>query len=412
MAQNEVLIAEGEDPISLTIVRSLAAQNLKPSIMSNFPRCLSSSSKHTKRQILVPSMANKKEFAKAVEKIVRRIKFDVLFPLFEWSLIPISENRDQISSYTKLPIASHQSILKCYDKSSTLKLALENDVPIPRTCFVQNLTQLKRVSEQITYPSVVKPRSSVVWASNEAFTRRASYVNSAGELIASFKNIHQHFPFPLIQEYVPGTNYSFAALCKDGRPKSFCCIKVQRAWPPSGGNSCFRETVPVEPKIEEYAKKMLKALDWYGIAEVEFRIDSRDNIPRLMEINPRFWGSLSVAVKAGVDFPYSLYRLAMDGDVKGASSYKVGVKGRFLQQDLMYIFSVLGRSLTRTNIGTRNRSRDLFSWLKFYEPGIFYDLFDMSDPLPFIRNSAGTVIGLLKLFQSREPPGNYTEIRS
>jgi predicted ATP-grasp superfamily ATP-dependent carboligase len=214
----------------------------------------------------------------------------------------------------------------------------------------------------------------------------------------------------LIQEYVPGTNYSVAAICKEGKPKGLCCIKVTRAWPPTGGNSCFRESVALEPRMKEYSEKLLEALDWYGIAEVEFRLDSRDNVPRLLEINPRFWGSLPVAVKSGVDFPYLLYRLAMDGDISPVFNYKVGIKGRFLEQDLLYIFSLFSQSAP--NLSTqKGRCVSLMRWLKFYEPGIFYDLFDLEDPLPFVRNSEHSVFAIINLLKEKKYPGSTTDVR-
>ena len=218
----------------------------------------------------------------------------------------------------------------------------------------------------------------------------------------------------MIQEYIPGTNYSVAAICNEGKPRALCCIKVTRAWPPTGGNSCFRETVPIEPRMKEYSEKILKALNWYGIAEVEFKLDSRDNTPKLMEINPRFWGSLPVAIKSGIDFPYLLYRLAMDGDIPNSFNYTVGVKGRYLEQDIMYIISLLTQSSLSPKLTAANPRKlvSLINWLKLYEPGLFYDLFELEDPIPFARNSAQSVTDVIGLLKGKKYPGTYTDIRT
>jgi predicted ATP-grasp superfamily ATP-dependent carboligase len=163
--------------------------------------------------------------------------------------------------------------------------------------------------------------------------------------------------------------------------------------------------------MKEYSEKLLEALNWYGIAEVEFRLDSRDNVPKLLEINPRFWGSLSVAIKSGVDFPYLLYRLTMDGDISPAFSYKVGVKGRFLEQDLLYIFSLFCQSAPDLNTHKGRKYVSLMRWLKFYEPGIFYDLFDLEDPLPFVQNSTHLVFAIINLLKEKKYPGSTTDVR-
>jgi predicted ATP-grasp superfamily ATP-dependent carboligase len=347
-------------------------------------------------------MALEKEYARTVEKIVKKMKFDVFFPVFEWSLMPVSRNRDKIAPYVKLPIASHESIQKCFDKSLTLQLAAENDVPFPQTYFVHNSAELKKISEEATYPAVVKPRWSVVWKNDRAFSRRCSYVNSAAELVLAYNGMHDYFPFPLIQEYVPGTNYSVASIYNEGRPRTFCCIKVQRAWPPSGGNSCFRESARLDPRMKEYSEALLEALHWHGIAEVEFRLDSRDNVPRLMEINPRSWGSIEVAIRAGVDFPYLAYRMAMDGDITGVFNYKVGVKGRFFQQDMLYILSLFKDASANPSAQNTRRLRTLMNWLKFYEPGVFYDLLCGSDPLPFFFNSSLVPLEVVRFLRERK----------
>jgi predicted ATP-grasp superfamily ATP-dependent carboligase len=351
------------------------------------------------------------EYAKAVEKIVKKMKFNVFFPVFEWSLIPISKNRDKLSSYVKLPIASHESILKCFDKLSTTNLAIENDIPIPQTYFVHNSADLKKISKKITYPAVVKPRWSMIWKNDRAFHKRSGFVNSDAELVATYNSIHQYFPFPLIQEYVPGVNYSVASLYNEGKPRAFCCIKVPRAWPPTGGNSCFRESVPLDSEMRNYSEKLLNALDWHGIAEVEFRVDSRDNVPRLMEINPRFWGSLSVAVKAGVDLPYLLYRMAMDGDVQGVFDYKVGVKGRYFEHDLLHMVSLLTNASSMSCVRNRKKLKVLRDWLKFYESGIFYDLFEFDDSLPFLFSLVSSPLALLKFLRERNYAWSPPEVR-
>jgi predicted ATP-grasp superfamily ATP-dependent carboligase len=251
----------------------------------------------------------------------------------------------------------------------------------------------------------------MVWQNDRAFHRRSGFVNSPPELVATYTSIHKYFPNPLIQEYVPGTNYSVATLYNKGKPRAFCCIKVQRAWPPTGGNSCFRESVQLDPKMKAYSETLLKALDWHGIAEVEFRLDSRDNIPKLMEINPRFWGSLCVAVKAGVDFPYLLYRLSMDGDISSVFSYKAGVKGRYFEQDLLYIVSLLRDASTNPGVWSRKNLRVLLNWFRFYEPGIFYDLFEVNDPLPFLFSSALSPLGLAKFLREKSYAWSRPKIR-
>jgi len=136
--------------------------------------------------------------------------------------------------------------------------------------------------------------------------------------------------------------------------------------------------------MKEYASRLLEALNWHGIAEVEFRLDPRDGIPKLMEINGRFWGSLEVAIASGVDFPYLLYRLTVDGDVQKVLNYRVGIKSRWLEGDLMHLTGVLRGTPANCGIQYPNKWRTLLDFLNFYERNTTYDLFSCNDPLPFL----------------------------
>jgi predicted ATP-grasp superfamily ATP-dependent carboligase len=78
------------------------------------------------------------------------------------------------------------------------------------------------------------------------------------------------------------------------------------------------------------AFKLLTQMQWTGVAMVEFRIDARDDIPKLMEVNPRFWGSLQLSILGGVDFPYLLYCMLMEKNMEPLTDYKEGIQCRWL----------------------------------------------------------------------------------
>jgi predicted ATP-grasp superfamily ATP-dependent carboligase len=271
-----------------------------------------------------------------------------------------------------------------FDKSQTIKLADDIGVPTPETYVAKNMKDLKAISKKVTFPVVIKPRRSWVWKGDKPQYSRACYAKSEGELVSAYETLHSVFPFPLIQEYIPGTsqNYSIGALYSNSHPRAMCCIKVHRTFPISGGNSVLRESVEMDHRMKTYAARLLEALDWHGVAEVEFKLDPRDNVPKFMEINGRFWGSLEVAIQAGVDFPYLLYRLMVDGDVPEVSNYKVGIKCRWIEGDLHHIYNVFKRKF---GIQFPNRSRTFFDFLKVYEKNLKYDSFDWKDPYPFLE---------------------------
>ena len=132
------------------------------------------------------------------------------------------------------------------------------------------------------------------------------------DLLPSYRSVHERFPFPIVQEWIPdgGGIYGFSALLDEAsKVKAAFVHKKLRMYPVQGGPSTLGEGVE-HPGIMEMGLSLLKSLNWVGVGMAEFKVDPRDGIPKLMEVNPRFWGSLQLAIASGVDFPYLMLRMA------------------------------------------------------------------------------------------------------
>jgi len=186
----------------------------------------------------------------------------------------------------------------------------------------------------------------------------------------------------LIQEFIPpdGDTLGVEALFnKDSEPRATFVHRRLREYPVSGGPSTLRESV-YAPELVEMALKLLKALGWYGVAMVEFKVDPRDNIPKLMEVNPKFWGSIQLPIVSGVDFPYLLYCMAVDGDVEAVFEYKVGTRCRWLLPgDILHF------------LNNPDRFRLQPSFFQFWGHKLHYDILSWDDPGPLL----GMFIGYL-----------------
>ena len=139
-----------------------------------------------------------------------------------------------------------------------------------------------------------------------------AYVKKREDLIPFYQRVHTRYPFPLIQEWIPdgGDTFGISALFDEAsRVKAAFVHKKLRMYPVQGGPSTLREGIE-HPQVMELGLSLLKSLNWVGVAMVEFKVDPRDGIPKLMEINPRFWGSLHLAIISGVDFPYLILKMA------------------------------------------------------------------------------------------------------
>ena len=95
---------------------------------------------------------------------------------------------------------------------------------------------------------------------------------------------------------------------------------------------------------------------------VEFKTDPRDNQPKLMEVNPRWWGSLQLSILSGVDFPYLLYKLVTEGDVEPVLDYKVGVRCRWLLPgDILWFLSAPSKFYNLPRFLRFERNDDIIS---------------------------------------------------
>ena len=121
------------------------------------------------------------------------------------------------------------------------------------------------------------------------------------------------------------------------------------------------------------ARTLLEKIGWFGVAMVEFKVDPRDGLAKLMEINPRFWGSLALAIQAGVNFPLLLHKMAMGVHFDPVETYRPGVVCRWLLPgDLLHFIS------------NPHRSRLLNDFFRFKADNTFYDILSAQDPLPAI----------------------------
>jgi predicted ATP-grasp superfamily ATP-dependent carboligase len=159
--------------------------------------------------------------------------------------------------------------------------------------------------------------------------------------------------------------------------------------PPSGGVSVFCQSVTLSPKLADYSVRLLRAMHWEGVAMVEYRYNAEADRAILMEVNGRFWGSLPLALHAGIDFPYLLYRSTLEGvGAPPQCRYKVGVKCRLIAGDTKWLYSVLASGLLPP-------FKACMEYLSAFRPGIKYYGWSLDDPLPAIMNFVLRLRGLL-----------------
>jgi predicted ATP-grasp superfamily ATP-dependent carboligase len=262
-----------------------------------------------------PSPAHEDEFLSVVNSALERYSIDVVLPMSQELVEVFARNRSSLPDHVRIPIAEFDKIRLAADKSAAIPFARTVGVPTPAV-FVDP-------DDVDWFPAVVKP------AHGSGVVR---YVNDAEELAEAF------VPTSTIQEYIPGTGYGFFALFDRGVEKAVFMHRRVREYPVTGGASTAAESV-YDERLRDYGLTLLRALGWHGVAMAEFKRDDRDGEYKLIEINPKFWGSLDLSVAAGVDFPWLAVRLALGDDLPAVDEYEVGLRYRWIFDDLLHLLA-------------------------------------------------------------------------
>ena len=389
-----VLVTDGHFRKTLAVVRSLGRKGVHVTVGERTFLNTSFFSKYCSRRIIYPSP---KRFPdRFIEFLLTEIKkhpIDCLFPMEEETLLLIAKYRSEISRYTCLLAPDLNKIEFVRDKGNLIRFAESHGIPVPRTYYIPPIPEpcevqgfgpesnevqespephvvqdLTHVIAQIPIPAVIKPRIS-------SGSFGIAYVKKREDLIPLYQSVHARYPYPLIQEYIPdgGGTFGLSALFDErSNVRAAFVHKKLRMYPVQGGPSTLREGVE-HPQIMELGLSLLKSLNWVGIAMVEFKVDPRDGIPKLMEVNPRFWGSLQLAIFSGVDFPYLILKMAKGEKFEPVLHYTVGRRSRWLLfGDILHFFNNPERFHLQP------------SFWEFFDPNTCYDIISKQDPFPIL----------------------------
>ncbi|TME90687.1 MAG: ATP-dependent carboxylate-amine ligase [Chloroflexi bacterium] len=376
------LLTPGDLRSALAVTRSLGRRGIKVTVADEGGKSLAGTSRYCQASVRVPSAARSGEaFVSAIRQEVARGKHRVVIPADDISLSLIAQARSEFEGLTALPFPDFETVQAAHDKGALTALAAEAAIPVPRTVILRGPADLEGAINQVGFPAVVKARVSRFLHGGQWRTGGAvHYVRTAAELDDAFRAVHAVVPCPLVQEHIPGDGRGVFVLMNRGRLRAAFAHRRLREKPPSGGVSVLSESIGLDPKLLEHAERILEALKWHGVAMVEFKHDSRDGVTKLLEINGRFWGSLQLAVDSGVDFPYLLYRLAVDGDIDPVFTYRVGVRLRWWLGDLDWLLIRL-----RERGSLARRLKALPEFLRPAGRGARAEVFRPDDPAPAIR---------------------------
>ncbi len=374
-----VLILDANQRSALATTRSLGKQGITVFTADATPDSLSGASKYAEKHFRYPPPADKPdEFISYLADLVKKHKIQIIFPMTELTASLTLENQHILKDIT-LPFADLKSVDTLADKCALMRIAKQLNIPFPATHFINNKDELPFELNTLDYPIVLKPGKSWLISNDKWFHTAVKFANTPAEADKILNNDPAFLQPFMIQACVNGKGQGVFAIYNKGTPLSFFSHKRLREKPPWGGVSVLSESVEIDPSLGKYAKALLDHVSWHGIAMVEFKVDD-DGTAYLMEINTRFWGSLQLAINAGVNFPWMLYQVAVNESPVAVNHYKIGTRLRWILGDLDALYI----TLKNNRYTLPEKTKAIVSFLR---PSIFktrHEVNKLDDMAPFI----------------------------
>jgi D-aspartate ligase len=302
------IVIGGEHP-GLGIARSLGRRGI-PVLVIDDQHSVSQFSKYVNRTVRVKDLLDEERAVESVLEVGQRYGLEgwVLFPTRDETVAAFSRHKDRLAEFFRVTTADWNAVRWAWDKKNTYERAAELGIPVPQTFNPRTEAELVDLYSRL--PLALKPavKENFFYATGA----KAWRAETPDQLVDIFRRaIRQIRPEEiLIQEIIPGDGqrqYSYCAFFRDGEAHSTLVARRLRQHPREFGRAAsYVETIE-QPEIEELSERFLKAINYYGLVEVEFKQDPRDGQFKLLDVNARTWGFHSISGPAGVDFPYLLY---------------------------------------------------------------------------------------------------------
>ncbi len=300
----------GGDYQGLGIVRSLGRHGVPVCVVDN-EYSVARYSKYCTKSINVSDLRDERNIVTNLLELGKRLNLQgwVLYPTRDEQVAALSRNRSELSQVFRVPTPEWSSVKWAWDKRNTYKLAQELGIPTPRTFYPQHIEDLREL-DMLAPPFAIKPaiKEHFVYATKA----KAWCAHTHAELKALFLKASDLIPSNeiIIQEIIPGggsQQYSYCAFFREGQAIGSMVAGRKRQHPLLLGRaSTYVESLDIPP-LEELSGRFLRAINYYGLVEVEYKQDPRDSEYKLLDVNARTWGYHSLGVHAGVDFSYMLY---------------------------------------------------------------------------------------------------------
>jgi len=391
-----VLVIGVSTQIGLEIIRSLGRQGIDVYALGSGKWDIGFFSRYTKRKFLV-SFSPEEEFIKKLIHILKNHpEIETIFAIAERMLVRLNKYRDELEKYVKIPWPSQEILDFALDRRKTIKIAKSLNIPVPETIFLDCFEDIEK-AKNLSFPVITKPAlRNFSHPIQDVLDFRVKYFENYKDLKEHIKHFEKYNWFPMVQTCCQGEEIGFAIIMAQGEAVTCFQYHNEHLSPVKGGVPILRRSLPIDPMIKKYSIRLLKEIGWQGVAEIDYIRDHRDGQFKLLEINPRFWGGTPLPSKAGLSFPWLLYKSLIKEEKFYTEDYQIGIR-----------CALLGGEITRTLELIRDKDssfgisklKAVLQFLKlFVDP---YTKFDIQDKEDFLPGFLDCALMLLKPFSRR-----------
>jgi predicted ATP-grasp superfamily ATP-dependent carboligase len=279
-------------------------------------------------------------FVESAAAFARQNNVELVLPMTDATTWPLARLSDRFAGISRVCAPSPAAVERSSDKYWAVNAAREAGIRTPETLLACGLEDIEP-ARAWDFPIVVKDRYSMRWKDELGIPGSVRFAFSWDVLVAAVRDRLTQAGDVMVQRFAPGTGMGFAAFAVNGEIYAPFQWQRIREKDPRGSGSSARRSVRLDPQVVSASRALLQRAGFEGIAMVEYKEGPDRDLPTLMEINGRPWGSMHLALYCGVDYPRYLVDWYLEGRTPPTSvDYKVGITGRSLVGDLVHLENV------------------------------------------------------------------------
>lgn len=309
-------------------------------------------------------------------------KYDFMLPLFDNTSRTLAHCKEELSKYLYVCVNDSDTFDKANDKTTVMKVCMDNGIPCPYTLF--NVDSVKSVAESgLSFPIIIKPRQSYGGRGFHAFDTMeelSEYVEKNGIDLSAY----------VVQERIPKNRRDLSCnvyIDRDGEVKSIFSYECRHMYPEVGGTSTLNALVD-RPDVTESCTRLVKLMGVRGIVGVDVMIDPRDDVGKLIEINVRPAHGIALGFESGFDLCRQMIEDYLEVPVTEFDTLRTDVCMRIGQTDMLWFLTSKDRfRKSPRRMGFKTVKEQMFYW---------------DDPMPWFAFLFGGLFGFKKTMKEKK----------